>query len=252
MTQLVAVLAGTHQPQVSAALADRLQLPLVDAKAGTAYPLLLGFVEQRLSLWQTGEKMPGPVWVDFSAGAMAHRRKAGQNELLGKAVGVKQGRCPTVWDATAGLGRDSFVLADSGCTVYACERSAIVAALLADGIARAQLLEHSAEAAARMQLVTADSLAATVPDSVEVIYLDPMFPARKKSAQVKKDMQVLQLLPGTGASGEALLPWAMAQDVARVVVKRPLRAPFLTAAKPSHSIRGKAVRFDVYVKRALA
>jgi 16S rRNA (guanine1516-N2)-methyltransferase len=33
-----------------------------------------------------------------------------------------------------------------------------------------------------------------------------------------------------------------------VVVKRPVKAPSLGVSKPSHSIVGKTVRFDVIVK----
>jgi 16S rRNA (guanine1516-N2)-methyltransferase len=45
--------------------------------------------------------------------------------------------------------------------------------------------------------------------------------------------------------------WALQQDVARVVVKRPPRAQVLAGRQPSHNIAGKAVRYDVYVLRGL-
>lgn len=252
MSNAVAVLVDPVNRSRCEQLAERLELALISDANTENYALLLGFVEQRLSLWQTAAKAPGPVFVDFSGGAMTHRRKSGHNELLGRAVGVRKGQAPTVWDATAGLGRDSFVLADLGCLVYLCERSPIVAAMLADGIVRAEITEHTSATASRLKLIEANSVTQTPNENVDVIYLDPMFPDRKKKALVKKEMQALQLLPETCDSGEALLPWAMTQDVARVVVKRPLRAPYLVQMKPSHSISGKAVRFDVYVQRALA
>ena len=48
------------------------------------------------------------------------------------------------------------------------------------------------------------------------------------------------------------MAWALQQDVARVVVKRPPRAPRLAGIEPSHEISGKAVRYDVHVRRKLA
>ena len=82
-----------------------------------------------------------------------------------------------------------------------------------------------------------------------------MFPARDKSAAVKKEMALFQRLLEKGehaaADADALWRWAMDCDVARVVVKRPPKAPSLAASSPSHSLGGKAVRYDVYVRRGL-
>jgi 16S rRNA (guanine1516-N2)-methyltransferase len=214
---------------------------------------------QVLALQQTGRLAPGPVSVDFGSDSMRHRRRSGHNELLGKAVGVSGRRRPHVLDATAGLGRDSFVLADMGCAVTLCEREPVVAAMLQHGL-RAALLggdEWLRQVVERMSLFAGDarSLAPQRLAPAEVIYLDPMFPARGKSAAVKKEMALFQLLLDDEAAPQdaaRLLLWALAQDVARVVVKRPARAPVVAEQKPSHSVAGKAVRFDVYVRRALA
>lgn len=46
---------------------------------------------------------------------------------------------PYILDATAGLGKDSYVFACLGCRVDMLERSPVVAALLQDGIERASL-----------------------------------------------------------------------------------------------------------------
>ena len=74
-----------------------------------------------------------------------------------------------------------------------------------------------------------------------------MFTERRGSAAVKKDLSVLQALHGSLENeDEQLLAWAMSQPVRRVVVKRPLKSPALDLRKPSHTIKGKAVRFDVY------
>jgi 16S rRNA (guanine1516-N2)-methyltransferase len=110
---------------------------------------------------------------------------------------------------------------------------------------------------ARMRLHAGDAreLSPQALAAIDVIYLDPMFPARGKSAAVKKDMALFQRLLEQGEHGtedaDALWHWAMDCDAARVVVKRPPRAPSLAASSPSHSLGGKAVRYDVYVRRGL-
>lgn len=192
----------------------------------------------------------GPLLVDFGAGRMRYRRRGGHNEPLGRAVGVGKRDNLYVVDATAGLGKDSFVLADLGCTVRLLERSAPVYALLRDGLQRASHSDDSwlREVAARMQVERADSCqwlqtCAKLPD---VVYLDPMFPARKKSARVKKDMWLFQHLLDSEGAEEALLQQALGASQWRVVVKRPARAPCLPGPKPHHTLEGKTVRFDVY------
>ena len=60
---------------------------------------------------------------------------------------------------------------------------------------------------------------------------------------------MLQRLTGGYDDAEGLWAWAWAQPVERIVVKRPLRAPVLGAQRPSHSLSGKSVRFDVFVRK---
>jgi 16S rRNA (guanine1516-N2)-methyltransferase len=207
---------------------------------------------------QSGRALPGPVTVDFGGDAMRHRRRSGHNELLGKAVGVSSTRHPCVLDTTAGLGRDAFVLADMGCSVTLCEREPVIAALLRSGleVARTSGEAWLLQVVARLQFFAGDALSvdSSTLAAVDVICLDPMFPQREKSAAVKKEMALFQALLEGDANPEAadeLLQWALKQEVARVVVKRPARAPALGRLEPSHNVSGKAVRFDVYVKRAL-
>lgn len=205
---------------------------------------------------------PGPVSVNFGDSAMRHRRRGGQNELLGRAVGC--GRKPqlSVLDATAGLGRDSFVLADLGCRVQMCERDPVIATLLASGLEQARMasdawLSYTSERLSLWEGV-AQELPIPLRQSIDTIYLDPMFPGRDKTAAVKKEMAVFQrYLAGSAAADqkgetEALLHWALEQPVARVVLKRPPKAPLLADCKPSHQIVGKAVRFDVFVLSAFS
>lgn len=245
----------------AAALAQELDLSLLPMatdprQCGSAQALLLVFVDG-IVLQITGKKAPGPVGVDFGAASMRHRRGAGHNELLGKAVGIGKKEKLAVLDATAGLGRDSFVLADLGAQVTLCERNPVVAAMLRSGLALArESTDHwLAGAAARMTLEQGDArlLAKEWVAECDVIYLDPMFRERDKRAAVKKEMALFQfLLQDEPDTNEDLLHWALASPVARVVVKRPPKAAPLADLLPSHSIKGKAVRYDVHVLSGLS
>ncbi len=245
----------------AAALAQRLQLPLLppgsDPRQCEVAQALLLVSPAQLHLQLTGTGAPGPVGVDFGAAGMRHRRAAGHNEMLGRAVGIGKKPQLRVLDATAGLGRDAFVLADLGAEVTLCERHRVVCELLRAGIAAAGDSGDAwlREVAGRMQLHCGD--AAGLPDGacdgIDVIYLDPMFPERQKRAAVKKEMALFQFLLGdTQDTGEQLLDWALRQPVARIVVKRPLKAALLGGVTPSHSLKGRAVRFDVHVRSAFS
>jgi 16S rRNA (guanine1516-N2)-methyltransferase len=194
----------------------------------------------------------GPVYIDFSSADMLYRRKSGHNEPLGRAIGVKCYERPRVFDATAGLGRDAFVLADLGCSVALSEQSVSLCYLLeqARELALMSANDKVVEAASRMRVLRGDSRQQVV-EGFDVIYIDPMFPKRGKTAAVKKDLATLQALHAdspTASDPEDLLVWAMAQSVERIVVKRPVKAPALVTVTPSHSITGKTVRFDVMVQ----
>jgi 16S rRNA (guanine1516-N2)-methyltransferase len=221
-----------------------------------AAPFALVLTETRLELRKLDEEKLGAVFVDFVEGAVAHRRKfgGGRGQSIAKAVGLKAGANPTVVDATAGLGRDAFVLASLGCKVTMIERSPVVAALLADGLVRAAQDPYiGAWVSERMQLIqgpAAEQLLA-LSERPEVVYLDPMFPHKQKSALVKKEMRVFQSLVGADLDADALLPAALKMAQRRVVVKRPSYAGWLDENKPSMAIETKNNRFDVYVMAAL-
>ncbi len=148
-----------------------------------------------LGLQLLGKKAPGPVRVELAGGAVDHRRRfgGGSGQMIAKAVGARPGRPLQVLDATAGLGRDAFVLATLGCRVQMLERHPVVAELLRDGLRRAAVTgdPELAVIVERLSLLAADSLQQLGPDHrVEVVYLDPMFPERSKSASVKKEMAI--------------------------------------------------------------
>lgn len=235
-------------------LARRLGLALLlpGREAEAEADLLLAYVRGRLEIRPSVGRAFGPVCVDFSGARAAGRRRTGgiRAERIARAVGLTRGRV-TVVDATAGLGRDAFVLAALGGVVTALERCPVVAALLEDGLVRA-VADPDLESIvpARLRLVVDDArtyLSALEADRrPEVVVLDPMFPARKKSARVKKEMQLFQILVGPEPDAEELLEVARRTASRKVVVKRPVQAPPL-APDPSASQKGKTVRWDVYL-----
>ncbi|MFZ5798608.1 MAG: hypothetical protein C4563_00305 [Desulfobulbus sp.] len=235
-------------------LAASLGLRLADDQTGT--DLLLRLTERHLELLSPGNReLTGAVFVEFVVGKAGYRRRQGGREMLLRAVGCKAKQPRKVLDATGGLGRDAFILADHGCTVRVVERHPVIAALLADGLRRALGHPETGEAAARITLTLADSrhiLAdmARTGEQLDVVYLDPMFPPRSKSAKVKKDLRILQLLTGPEEDGGTLLAAALQTAAARVVVKRPKGAPALPGPAPSHSHAGATTRFDVYLRPA--
>jgi 16S rRNA (guanine1516-N2)-methyltransferase len=243
-------------------VALRLGLPLaatgLDPVACASTDTLVIVRGRTLSLQQAGKGAPGPVSVDFGSARVIHRGRAAADELLGKAVGRGKKSSLRIVDATAGLGRDAFVLAGLGCEVDLYEREPVIVELLRAGLDCALSAGDPWLAAVvqRMHLCPGDARQSMANRSrrVDVIYLDPMFPPRGKSAAVKKEMALFQRLLERATDpqeADALLLWALQQDVARVVVKRPAKAPHLAGLVPNHTVNGKSVRYDVYVRRRI-
>lgn len=236
---------GASQSALSS-IADKWQL-----KHSPTSLMALVLTPAHLQLKKLDEPKLGGIYVDFVSGAMRHRRKfgGGRNEAIAKAVGIKKSYLPTIVDATAGLGRDAFVLAGLGCQVRLYERHAVVAALLDDGLERGYAdAEIGSWLRQRMTLLHASSInaLATLSPAPDVVYLDPMYPHRPKSALVKKEMRVFQSLVGNDEDADSLLMPAMTIAKRRVVVKRPNYASPLAAISPQTTIKTKNHRFDIY------
>ena len=237
------------------AAADTLAQALSLPRQGEAI-LALQIGPQGLQLQEIGEQAAGAVRVDFVEGALAHRRLhgGGSGQMIAKAVGIQPGVRPSVLDATAGLGRDAFVLAQLGCPLTLIERQPIIAALLADGIERARTDPEVGPIVERMQLLHGNAITlmqAWSGEAPQVIYVDPMFPHREKSALVKKEMRVFRPLVGDDDDAPALLAAALALASHRVVVKRPRKAPPIDGPAPGYVLEGKSSRYDIYPLKTL-
>lgn len=189
--------------------------------------------------------------LDFIGGAVGYRRKfgGGRGQALPKALGFRPGITPTIVDATAGLGRDAFLLASLGAEVTLIERNDAVHALLAAALERAAA-ENTDLAAivARMTLIAGDARDILPRLNPETVLIDPMHPPRGKAALVKNEMRQLRELVGTDQDCADLLAIALAAARKRVVLKWPRRAaPLAGVRPPSHQIVGKSTRYDVFM-----
>lgn len=240
-------------------LSDRLDAPVAVCEAGCSEAafipepglLYLKVSRDGLSLMRDGMELR----PDFAEMLPRIKQGALQREMLVKAARVKGVEAPRAVDATAGLGEDSLLLAAAGFTVTLCEADPVIAALLEDALARASAHEVLGPIVERMHLVAGDSrialerAGASTGAQPDVVYLDPMFPGRTKSAAVKKKFQLIHGLerPTEPLDEESLLQAALAARPRKVVIKRPAKGPYLAGVKPSHAIAGKAVRYDCIV-----
>lgn len=229
-------------------LAATLQLPIASDDP-TRYDYLLCLTPDYLGLQKTNNKTT-PLYIDFLSPSLQFRQRHAtlKNERLARALGLKKKTPPVMIDATGGLGRDSFILACLGFSVTLLERSPIVHALLLDGIERAK---ETLPAMDRLTLLHANAITwlpmCGEDSKPDIIYLDPMFEERKKSARPKKEMIIFHHIVGEDADSSTLLMTALACAKHRVVVKRPRLAQPLNEIIPAYFLNGNSCRFDVYL-----
>jgi 16S rRNA (guanine1516-N2)-methyltransferase len=192
-----------------------------------------------------------PLNIDFIGGAVGHRRRfgGGRGQALPKALGFRAGVTPDIVDATAGLGRDSFLLASLGAKVTLIERSPDVHRALSSAMRRAaQESEEVSAIISRMTLIKGDAKDLLLELAPEAVLIDPMHPPRDKSALVKNEMRILRDMVGTDPDCPDLMRIALNAASKRVVLKWPRRGEFIEGLPlPSHQIVGKSTRYDVFM-----
>ena len=250
--RIVIELAAGGDEAAASALAERMGVPVVAGGDVAPEALAVRFDAESAALVR-GCMVLRP---DLSTMLPRIRQDRLGRELLVRAARMKGVEAPVAVDATAGLGEDALLLAAAGFEVLLFESDPVIAALLADSLRRASASDASAlrEAAERMRIAGEDSVAGlpalteelTAPP--DVVYLDPMFPERRKSAAVKKKFQLIHHLERPCEDEEALVRAALAANPRKIVVKRPLKGPVLAGVKPSYALAGKAIRYDVIAR----
>lgn len=185
--------------------------------------------------------LKNPYFLRLDEGKLG-RRVAQGSETLCRVTGASRGRVVSIYDATAGLCREAHLMASCGALVSASERSLPLYLIAKEALCRA---------ISSVKLSYQDSSQTTI--NPHVIYLDPMFPKSLKKAAVGKEAVLLRAFAQRSdlATENHLLEWALDSARCRVVVKRPLKAIHFGDRQPTASVRGKAIRFDIYGKTKL-
>lgn len=207
-----------------------------------------------------------PFYIDFLSGKHHKRRMYPQDELISKSLG----KAPIIIDMTAGLGRDSQIIASLGKQVLMIERNPFIHALLTNALER--LAKQEPDFTSKLKLLFLDSGLSTtnilsqiqkIPNISSLaisVYLDPMYPEdpNERKALVKKETQYLHALVPLLTPEEEIKDRTMlfesAKKIAtdRIIVKRGLHSPFLLPELEPHSvIKGSTQRFDIYFKNQL-
>lgn len=255
MKQKIAVWLPSSSSQLERQLAVDLGLPLLASETSQKkeFPLRLILDSSGIGIMSHRYPKQKPYYVNFASPTFCARTRQAPHsrELLIHAVG----KASHVVDATAGFGKDAFLLAAAGYSLTLLEKNPIIFRLLQNGIERAQQNPQLSTITEKMELIQEDSAAylgsLTALHFPEVIYLDPMFPTRQKSACVKKEAVLLQEITqatenDTDPHHELFLT-ALKRATRRIVVKRPRLAPPLAGKTPAFSLTGKAIRFDIYL-----
>ncbi|WP_367672462.1 class I SAM-dependent methyltransferase [Buchnera aphidicola] len=172
-----------------------------------------------------------------------------KNLKIAKAIGIKKNKKLIVLDATAGLGKDSFIFFSLGCKVFMIERNPVLAALLNDGLERGykdkkigNLLKKN------IKLIHTSKITTLLLEKIkpDVVYLDPMFPKIKKTSLSKKNIRIIRDLVGNDNDSDILFQKFQSLMIKKIVVKRPRYANHLGNKIPKHIIKTKKHRFDIY------
>lgn len=210
----------------------------------------LHFSEKGLAYW---DEELGELHLDFLNDKVNYARKShqGKSELIAKAVGLPKG-VDDVFDATMGLAQDAWFLTRLGAKVRGCERSPVLFLLLKDALRRAQ--EKYPQVTLEIEFADSISYLKQMSPRPAVVFVDPMFPEKKKSALPKKEMRIFRKLVGDDLDSGELLDQALKVATERVVVKRPNKAeplsPKAERASVMHTFEGKTVRYDLYSTKA--
>ena len=216
---------------------------LVGLKIDQCSDNILHWKDESLQLM---DKRFAPILFDFVKWWNYHRHSGAPQGPLKRALG--KGENLVVWDLTCGQGADSILMLFFGARVIAFERNPVIGAMLLDAQRRA--LQDGGLGPIlgdRFTLHLADARQCDCQPLPDVIYLDPMYPEKKKSALACKEMRIFKEVVGEDTDADQLLEWAISLKAKRVIIKRNILAPSIYP--PDTSYKGKSTRYDVYFTR---
>ncbi len=206
--------------------------------------------ESGLKYYLSGTK--GPVLaLDFVSEYSSFMRQVSKTAAgpLKKAMGKGIKKDDTVVDATCGTGKDSLLFLSWGFKVLAFERHPLMFLLLQ--VAFEHLRRAYPELTGRFELFFGDvsnhgELLQEKKSSV--LYFDPMFSelGKQKKSLPRQEMVVFSQLIGPDCDQEQVLQKLLLLPLARIVVKRPLKAAPWEGLVPLASFPGKSVRYDLF------
>ena len=233
-------------------LADKLAVPLLaasDIEKNHAIPFFLSYRDGCLKLLDKQLLKKGGLTVDIEPrSGEQHSWPAPKKGIFAQAIGKKT---KTVVDATTGWAQDSLALFRMGYDMTCIERSPVMAELILDGfnrLAQKDWVQRRGLHVPDLIAGNAIEILKSLQHKPDCIYLDPMFPPkRKKSALAKKSMVVLRDILGNDEDRCTLFAAAFEAAGRRVVVKSPAYAEPL-GGKADEVLQGKLLRYDVYLK----
>ena len=173
-----------------------------------------------------------------------------RKESIVKAAMIKRKtKGLTIIDATAGLGEDSFILAAAGFNVVLFEKNNVIFELLKNAYERCAKDDGTTEILDRMKLINGNSIEMlrSIDSRPNIVFLDPMFPQRRKNGKIKKKFQLLQQLEEPCDNENALLDAAIVAHPDKIIIKRPEHGEYFAGIRPSYSIKGDTIRYDCIV-----
>jgi len=241
---LVVASSSEESSQKALILSKKIKLPFVGSLEyldkgyrDLATSFLLVVSEDSIYLKKDLKGTSKPIYCDFIKWSKENKKSNLVKALKGLP---KKG---VIIDATAGLGRDALVLSSLVKTVILIERVPWVSVLLEDGLKNSK---ESLPCLLNTQVICIESkeYLLNLNSKPDAIYLDPMFENIGRS-KAKREVQALRDLT-IQTNEEDLLEVALKRAKDRVVVKRHKKAKHLADIKPTFSLEGRVIRYDVY------
>ena len=182
--------------------------PLPSDRAGMV------FDGEQLRLHAPGNK--GQLWHP----GMAYRRIRWRQDALCRLLELESEE--TVLDCTLGMGHDALVMAHAGARVFSVEKNAAQLVYTAMGIQG-----YDPELARRIQFRRADMrtvLPTLADDSVDHVYIDPMFPSTKYEKHSQTWALLRQVHGGDKGPDKAVIREAIRVARRGVLIKLPPRS----------------------------